>query len=130
MTDRARGGAIAWMASNHVTANILMLVLLIGGFFMATRIKQEVFPEFSLDAVTITVAYPGASPEEVESGIVLALEEAVRGVSEIKRVQATAAEGMAVVTAELHAGVDAQKVCRPTSPRPAFLSQGEAPSPR
>ncbi len=109
MTGKNRGGAIAWMASNHVTANIMMLVLLIGGFFMTTRIKQEVFPEFSLDAVTITVAYPGASPEEVESGIVLALEEAVRGVSEIKRVQATAAEGMATVTAELHTGADGQK---------------------
>ncbi|MCD4690102.1 efflux RND transporter permease subunit [bacterium] len=109
MTDKSRGGAIAWMASNHVTANILMLVFLIGGLFMTTRIKQEVFPEFSLDAVTITVAYPGASPEEVESGIVLALEEAVRGVAEIKRVQATASEGMATVTAELHAGVDGQK---------------------
>ncbi|MCK4510955.1 efflux RND transporter permease subunit, partial [bacterium] len=109
MTDARRGGVIAWMASNHVTANIMMLVFLIGGLFMTTRIKQEVFPEFSLDLVTITVAYPGASPEEVESGIVLALEEAVRGVSEIKRVQATASEGMALVTVELHAGVDGQK---------------------
>jgi multidrug efflux pump subunit AcrB len=109
MTDARRGGAIAWMASNHVTANIMMLVFLIGGLFMTTRIKQEVFPEFSLDLVTITVAYPGASPEEVESGIVLALEEAVRGVSEIKRVQATASEGMALVSVELHAGVDGQK---------------------
>ena len=109
MTDKSKGGAIAWMASNHVTANIMMLVFLIGGLFMTTRIKQEVFPEFSLDLVTITVAYPGASPEEVESGIVLALEEAVRGVSEIKRVLATASEGMAMVTVELHAGVDGQK---------------------
>ena len=109
MTEKSRGGAIAWMASNHVTANIMMLVFLIGGLFMSTRIKQEVFPEFSLDLVTITVAYPGASPEEVESGIVLALEEAVRGVSEIKRVQATASEGMARVTVELHAGADGQQ---------------------
>ena len=109
MTDTRGGGAIAWMASNHVTANIMMLVLLIGGLFMTTRIKQEVFPEFSLDLVTITVAYPGASPEEVESGIVLALEEAVRGVAEIKRVQATASEGMAMVTVELHAGADGQQ---------------------
>ena len=72
MTDTSKGGAIAWMASNHVTANIMMLVFLIGGLFMSTRIKQEVFPEFSLDLVTITVAYPGASPEEVESGSGLA----------------------------------------------------------
>ena len=104
-----RRGVIAWMASNHVTSNILMLVLLIGGFFMATRIKQEVFPEFSMDMVNITVAYPGASPEEVESGIVLVVEEAVRGVSEVKQVNATAAEGMAMIMVELQAGVDLQK---------------------
>ncbi len=101
--------AIEWFAKNHVAANLLMVILMVGGLIMLPSIKQEVFPEFSLDLVTITVAYPGASPEEVESGIVLALEEAVRGVSEIKRVQATASEGMAMVTVELHAGVDGQK---------------------
>ena len=42
-------GVIAWMVHNRVLPNLLMLVLLVGGFFMATRIKQEVFPEFDLD---------------------------------------------------------------------------------
>ncbi|MCF8077512.1 MAG: hypothetical protein K9K87_15270, partial [Desulfotignum sp.] len=62
-------GAIAWMAGNTVAANLIMAVLLIGGLYMGFNIKQEVFPEFSLDLVSITVPYPGASPEEVESGI-------------------------------------------------------------
>jgi hypothetical protein len=44
----------------------------------ATRTKQEVFPEFDLDVVNVSVPYPGASPEEVEEGIVLVVEEAVR----------------------------------------------------
>ena len=109
MTSALQRGPIAWMARNHVTANILMLVLLIGGLVTTTRIKQEVFPEFSLDRVSISVAYPGASPEEVEQGIVLAVEEAIRGIDEIKEVQATAREGTGIVTAELHTGVDAQK---------------------
>ena len=108
--DVSRRGPIGWMASNHVTANILMLVLLIGGLFMTTRIKQDVFPELTMDMVTVTVAYPGASPEEVESGIILAVEEAVRGISEIKQVTATASEGMAMVTAEIDPGTDAQSV--------------------
>ncbi len=65
------------MAGHPVAANLLMLVLLVGGLFWATRIKQEVFPDFELDIVNITVPYPGASPQEVERGILLAVEEAV-----------------------------------------------------
>ena len=88
MPDRnpKRGGAIAWMAGNSVAANLAMLFLLVGGLFWGTHIKQEVFPEFDLDRVSIHVPYPGASPEEVEQGIILAIEEAVRGLEGVKEV--------------------------------------------
>ena len=55
-------GVIAWMAGHGVTANLLMLVLLIGGAVFASNIKKEVFPDFELDIISITVPYPGASP--------------------------------------------------------------------
>jgi len=100
---------IAWMAGSHVTSNILMLVLIIGGLFMTTRIKQEVFPEFSLDVVSIRIVYPGASPEEVEQGIVLAVEEAISGIAEIKQIRAVAGEGVGLINAELRSGIDEQK---------------------
>lgn len=51
-------GPIAWMVGNRVTPNLLMLFLLLGGLFMTSKIKKEVFPEFELDMVTINVAYP------------------------------------------------------------------------
>ena len=66
-------GVIAWMVNNRVTPNLLMIVLLLGGFLVSTTIKQEVFPEFELDLITVSVAYPGASPDEVEQSVVLAL---------------------------------------------------------
>ncbi|MHC4798942.1 MAG: efflux RND transporter permease subunit, partial [Planctomycetota bacterium] len=103
-------GAIAWMARHSVAPNLLMMVLLIGGFFMSTRIKQEVFPEFSEDIVSVTVPYPGASPEEIEQGIILAVEEAVRGLDGIKEVNATANEGMARVMVELLNNANEQQV--------------------
>ncbi len=103
-------GPIAWMVRNGVTPNLIMLFLLFGGAIMLFHIKQEVFPEFSLDTVTITVPYPGASPEEVESGIVLAIEEAVRGIEGVKQVTSTASEGRGVINVELLSGVDQQKV--------------------
>lgn len=103
-------GPIAWMVHNRVTPNLIMLFLILGGIFMLSRIKQEVFPEFSLDMVTITVPYPGASPEEVESGIVLAIEEAVRGLEGVKEISSVAGEGYGRVSVELLVDADQQKI--------------------
>jgi multidrug efflux pump subunit AcrB len=105
-TDR---GPIAWMVRNRVTPNLLMLVLLFGGLFATRSIKQEVFPEFDLDRVIVEVAYPGASPAEVEQGIVLSVEEAVRGLEGVKEIVATASEGRGLVSIELIQGSDHQK---------------------
>ncbi len=110
MNQHMQKGPIAWMARNSVTANLLMLALLCGGLFMTTRIQQEVFPAFELDRVSVSIAYPGATPEEVEQGVVLAVEEAVRSLDGIDEVRSTATEGSASVSLELLSGADAQKV--------------------
>lgn len=107
MNDQEKDrGPIAWMASNPVAANLLMLILLIGGLVILPQIRQEVFPEFELDIVNISVAYPGAAPTEIEQGILLAVEEAIRGLDGMKRVTSRAAEGYGTVTAELLLGTD------------------------
>jgi len=100
------------MAGNLVAANLMMLVLIIGGFIYSTQIKQEVFPEFSLDQVSVSIPYPGASPEEVEQGIVLAVEEAVRGLDGVDKVTSQAKEGIGRVNIELLVGSDLQKLTR------------------
>ncbi|MGA1191708.1 MAG: efflux RND transporter permease subunit [Bdellovibrionota bacterium] len=94
-------GPISWMARNRVAANLLMIIFLVGGLLMSGQIKQEVFPEFTTDIVRITVPYPGASPAEVEQGIILSVEDAVRGLEGVKRVTSTAFEGSGVVVVEL-----------------------------
>ncbi len=103
-------GPIAWMAGNSVTANLLMAVLLIGGLYMGFNIKQEVFPEFSLDIVNISVAYPGASPEEVEKGIILAVEEAIQGLEGIDEVTASASQGYGSIRVETIKGTDINRL--------------------
>ncbi|MBN1817215.1 MAG: efflux RND transporter permease subunit [Sedimentisphaerales bacterium] len=103
-------GPIAWMMYNRITPNLLMAVFLIGGLFVMSRTKQEVFPEFELDMVNVRVAYPGSSPEEVEQGIILAIEEGVRGLDGIKEITATASEGFGTVTVELEESADDQRV--------------------
>ncbi|MBC8443789.1 MAG: efflux RND transporter permease subunit, partial [Deltaproteobacteria bacterium] len=102
-------GPISWMAGHSIAANLLMLVLLVGGFILSIQVKKEVFPDFDLDFVTVTVPYPGASPEEVERGIILAIEEAVQGVHGVHKVTATASEGAARVTIEMIEGEDIQR---------------------
>lgn len=104
------GGPVAWMVDNPVTANLIMFLLFVGGLLGLTSVKQEIFPAFDLDMVVVAVPYPGASPEEVEQGIVLAVEEAVRGVDGVKRVTGTASEGVGTVRVELLLSADPQKV--------------------
>lgn len=103
-------GPIAWMARHGVAPNLLMVFLIVGGFYFALRVKKEVFPEFDLDIVSVSMAYPGSSPEEVEQGIVLAIEEGIRGIVGVKEITAVAREGGATVTAELEEGTDAHRV--------------------
>jgi multidrug efflux pump subunit AcrB len=95
-------GPLAWMAKNPVASNVLMLILIVGGLVtLASGIKQEVFPEVELDIVAVNVTYPGASPAEVEQAVVLAVEEAVRGIDGVKKVTSSATEGQAATFVEL-----------------------------
>ena len=103
-------GAIRWMTENHVAANLLMLVLIVGGLIKGPEITQEVFPEIALDRIQVTVAYPGAGPEEVEEGILLKLEESLSGLDGIKQLKASANEGAGVVTAEVYPESDVDEV--------------------
>ncbi len=103
-------GAIKWMAMNHVAANLLMFILVIGGFVMAPSIKQEVFPEVSLDRISVSVAYPGAGPEEVEEGIIIKVEESLTAVDGIKQLKATANEGYGSVVAEIYSDEDVDDI--------------------
>ncbi len=108
--DLDRRGAIAWMTRHSVAPNLLLIFLVLGGLITALRIKQEIFPEFELDLVTATVRYPGASPEEVEQGIILAIEEGIRGIDGVKEIRSVAREGSGTVTAELQPRVNRQRI--------------------
>ncbi|BET69456.1 efflux RND transporter permease subunit [Opitutales bacterium ASA1] len=94
-------GVIAWFKDNHVAANILMVFLVIGGLVSALNMRTETFPTIDPRLITVSVAYPGATPYEVADSITSRIEEAVRGIEGVKRVTATASEGRGVVNIEL-----------------------------
>lgn len=102
-------GAIGYMARNSIATNLLMLILLGGGIFTMYTIQKEVFPEFQLDFVDVSVAYPGASPAEVEQGVLQPVEEAVRSVQGIKEIVSQADEGSGQISIELIAGSERMK---------------------
>ena len=103
-------GGIAWFARNPVAANLMMIFIIMSGLIATRAVKEEVFPEIELDRVSINVPYLGAAPEEVESGVILRIEEAIQGVDGIKEIQSTASEGSASVMVELELGADARRV--------------------
>lgn len=103
-------GPIAWMTRHTVAANLVMVIFILSGLLISTRLKQEVFPQFEVDIIRVSVAYPGASPEEVEQGIILSIEDVVRGLDGVKEVTSTASEGKALVQIELVTGVNVNNV--------------------
>ena len=99
-------GPIAWMSSNSVASNLLMVALIFGGLIFLSRIKQEVFPSFALDVVSVNIVYPGASPAEVEKAVTKAVEENVRGIDGVKTVSSTSGESLSSTVIELELDTD------------------------
>ncbi len=93
-------GSVGWMASNPVAANLLMVVLMIGGIIVASQVRREVFPYFELTIVKISVTVSGATPEEMEKSVAQAIEEAVQGLDGVEETTAIITTGHAEVVVE------------------------------
>jgi len=94
---------------NTVFANISLALILAAAFLATQNMVRESWPEFRLDLALVSVAYPGADPEEVEEAICRKMEDALAGVEGIKEIRTTASEGMGIAILELVERSDAQK---------------------
>ncbi|TDR23525.1 efflux RND transporter permease subunit [Marinicella litoralis] len=103
-------GIIYWFASNSVASNLLMVCLIIGGLYSAWTLKKEMFPATSINQVQITMAYPGAAPDEVEKGICVKIEDAVTGLEGIDKTTCLANEGFARANLEIGSNYDVKNV--------------------
>jgi len=95
-----------WSVEHRVSVNLIMVFIIVAGLYTVLNMKREMFPQFSLDMIDISVPYPGASPEEVEEGICIKIEEQLKSLEGVKTMYATAIEGYGSVTLELEAGTD------------------------
>lgn len=103
---------ISWFARNHVAANLLMLAIMAAGMWtlLSERIPLEVFPDMPSRVISVTVPYPGATPEEVEESIVLRVEEAVQQVGGIKHINSSAGSSGGSVFLEVEETHDPREV--------------------
>jgi multidrug efflux pump subunit AcrB len=101
---------VSWFAENHVAANLLMVFLLIAGVFTALTMKLETMPDATLDQISISVEYPGASPAEVEEAILRRIEEKIAGLPGIDEIRSSANEGRGTVVVEIMKDWDQKKL--------------------
>ncbi len=102
--------AIAWFAENQVAANLVMVLIIVAGLLSLQNTRKELIPNISLDMVSISVAYPGASPEEVEKSICIRVEESIFDIEGIRKLVSRAAENTCNVTADIEPGYETREV--------------------
>ena len=95
-----------WSVEHRVSVNLIMVFLIVAGLFTVLNMKREMFPQFSLDMINIGILYPGASPEEVEEGVCIKVEEQLKSLEDVKTMHSSASEGYGSITLEFNAGTD------------------------
>jgi multidrug efflux pump subunit AcrB len=101
---------LAAFAANRVFANLMLALILLSGIFGASSMIIEAMPEMQLDAINVSVFYPGADPEEVEEAISRKIEESIKGMEEIDKFTTNSSEGSASVSIEVKTGYDVDEL--------------------
>ncbi len=92
---------IRYFAAHPTISNILMMVIIAIGFYSLNGLNKESFPLLKPSKVQVTVAYPGASPSDIEDGICIPLEDATDGISFLKEQECDARDNIAIFTLEM-----------------------------
>jgi len=103
-------GLIAWFVKNPVAANLLMVAMFVSGIFGYLNLEREFIPGTTVNGMTVSVVWNGASPRDVNEQIVTRVEEAVDGLDGIDYIEATAREGGATVNVRTKLGIDYEKI--------------------
>ena len=99
-------GLIGAALANRVAANLLAFLLVVAGLIAVQTLNVRLFPRIDLKAIAITVPYPGATPNEVETSIVRPIEERLEGLEGVRQITGLAAKNVASVIVDLEQGTD------------------------
>ncbi|MDA7568019.1 efflux RND transporter permease subunit, partial [Flavobacteriaceae bacterium] len=97
---------IGYFIKHSVAVNIVVIAFIIFGFFGAVNLKSSFFPLTDSKNISINVIYPGASPQEVEEGIILKIEDNLKGLNGVERVTSTSRENSGNINVEIEKGKD------------------------
>ncbi len=97
---------IAYFIKHSVAVNVILIAFLVFGGIGAYNLKSSFFPLVDSKNISINVAYPGASPQEVEEGIVLKIEDNLKGLNGVERVTSTSRENSGNINVEIEKGKD------------------------
>ena len=103
-------GPIRWFIDNPIAANLLMILLVLGGLLAIPALNKQFFPEIEINSVSVSMVYPGASPREVEEQICARIEEAVHDLRGVKEIRSVAQQGVGTVLIEAEQGYDTSKL--------------------
>jgi multidrug efflux pump subunit AcrB len=92
---------VRYFVRNSVFVNLLMMVILVAGILIYLSITREIFPEFSLDSISVRTEYPGASPQEVEKLITIKIEDEIADIDGVDNIYSESQEGLSLITVEL-----------------------------
>lgn len=101
-------GLIKLFVRHRNAANLLMIMMIVVGLASVTRLNTQFFPDFGIETISITIAWPGASADDVDRNITTAILPEVRFLNNIKRVQSFSSESSSAVVLEYVAGTDMQ----------------------
>ncbi|WP_105264399.1 efflux RND transporter permease subunit [Pseudoalteromonas sp. T1lg76] len=110
MVQSTEKGLIAWFARNPVAANLLMIIIIVGGILSALSIRKQAFPQFESNWLSVQAVYPGAAPQEVEEGITIKIEESLQGLEGIKRLITYSNRSFSQSWIEVDESYDSQEV--------------------
>ena len=102
-------GPIAMFAQHPTAANLIIVLMVVCGLFAMVNINRQFFPDFGIDFITITITWPGASAEDVDTNIVQAVEPEVRFLNGVEEVISSSYEGLARISVEFEAGHNMQE---------------------
>ena len=103
-------GIIEYFIKYPIAGNLLMFTILVGGIFGASTMKSTFFPEVTDKNISVQAVYPGASPEEVEEGIVLKIEEELKGLEGVEKITSVSSENVGSMNVQVLKGYDAFKI--------------------
>ncbi len=103
---RVGRGILGYFVAHHTAANLLLMLMLVGGVYAASQLRSQYLPDFVIEQVTVTVVWPGAGPEDVDSAIISTLDPPLLAVEGVTGTSSVSQEGRGTVAVAFEQGWD------------------------